>query len=96
MTTIKTTCTRCGDVQLTHEDLSLELDPSEEMGSYRFACPTCSTVQSRPANSRVVSVLLATGVGYHIVDPSPITEDEIDSFVAALETELEPVRLIAS
>ncbi len=96
MTTIKTTCIRCGDVQLTPEDLALELDPSEEMGNYRFACPTCSTVQRRPANARVVSVLLATGVGYSIIDPNPITEDEIGSFVAALETELEPVRLITT
>lgn len=96
MTTIKTTCSRCGDVQLSPEDLALELDPSEEMGNYRFACPTCQTVQRRPANARVVSVLLATGVAYYIVDPKPITEDEIAHFVAALETELEPVRLIST
>ena len=96
MTTIKTTCTRCGDVQLSPEDLELELDPSEEMGSYRFACPTCAFVQRRPANARVVSVLLATGVDYAIINTNPITESEIDSFVSALETELEPVRLIAS
>lgn len=96
MTTIKTTCSRCGDIQLSPEDLALELDPSEEAGSYRFACPTCEFVQRRPANARVVSVLLATGVTYHIVNTNPITESEIMAFVDALERELEPVRLIAS
>ena len=95
MTTIKTTCTRCGDVQLTPADLALELTPSQDEGNYRFVCPTCATVQRRPANARVVSVLLATGVNYEVINPDPITEDEIAAFAAAIAAESDPFRLLA-
>ncbi len=96
MTTIKTTCAACGDVELGPKDLALELDVIGDSGTYRFTCPSCFTIQRRPANSRVVNVLLATGVEYEIVDNSPITEQEILEFAAALQTELDPVRLLAS
>ncbi|CAN5676020.1 MAG: hypothetical protein LC739_09180 [Actinobacteria bacterium] len=95
MTTIKTTCSWCGDVQLTPSDLSLELAPSQDEGNYRFVCPTCATVQRRPANARVVSVLLATGVSYEVINPDPITEDEIAAFASALAAEPDPFRLLA-
>lgn len=95
MTTIKTTCQRCGDIHLTPGDLALELTPNSDEGNYTFTCPVCATAQSRPANARVVSVLLATGVSYQIIDDSPITEDEIERFASALETEPDPFRLLA-
>jgi predicted RNA-binding Zn-ribbon protein involved in translation (DUF1610 family) len=88
MTTIRTTCPSCGDVELTIDDVGLEMAVGAEEGSYRFECPFCGTTQRRPASRRVVSVLLATGVTYEIVaTPSPITEDEIDEFAAALNGE---------
>lgn len=96
MTTIKTTCSRCGDVELTPMDLALELDATEETGSYRFKCPDCGETERRTANARVVSVLLATGVAYEVVRAEPITESEIDAFVSALDTEIDPFRLLAN
>ena len=96
MTTIKTTCASCGDVELGPEDLSLELDPSKSSGSYRFFCPACSTLQRRPANARIVSVLLATGVAYEVLQPEPITEQEIDKFVQNLEEVDDWAKLLAS
>lgn len=95
MTTIKTTCHRCGDVHLTPGDLALELEPARDEGHYRFDCPICAETQRRPANARVVSVLMATGVAYEIIDHRPITEDEIQAFAQALETEPDPFRLLA-
>ncbi len=81
MTTIRTTCTTCGDVELTTADVGLELAAGAAEGRYRFDCPFCGTTQRRPASHRVVSVLLATGVGYDIVaTASPITEEEIETF----------------
>lgn len=96
MTTIKTTCSRCGDVELVPGDLVLELDPVEDAGVYRFTCPTCAAVERRPANPRVVSVLLATGVAYEVVRTDPITEREITAFVAALNREGDPIRLLST
>ena len=95
MTTIKTTCVRCGDIHLSPADVSLELRPDSREGDYRFRCPLCTETQRRPANSRVVSVLLATGVHFEVVNPDPITEREIQDFVVALETEPDPLRLLA-
>lgn len=88
MTTIRTTCRRCGDVELTTHDLSLELGASTGVGCYIFGCPYCGVTQRRPANERVVSILMATGVAYEVrsVD-GPITEREIESFVAALNSD---------
>ncbi len=86
MTTIRTTCTRCGDVELTTADIGLELVAHGATGSYRFECPFCGVVQRRPANERVVSILLATGVTYEVVSTAgPITEDEISVFAKALD-----------
>ena len=86
MTTIRTTCKRCGDVELTTADIGLELAATDSTGSYRFACPACGVVQRKPANHRVVSILLATGVEYEIVaTPGAITEDEIAAFARALD-----------
>lgn len=85
MTTIRTSCLFCGDVELVPTDLNLELFSSTGTGNYRFLCPHCDEEQRRPANHRVVSILLATGVTYEVVDDSPITEMEIAEFSAALE-----------
>lgn len=87
MTTIKTTCEYCGDVELLPDDLALEVDPLEDGSAYCFVCPICIRTQRRPANSRVVSILLATGVTYELIGPAPITEDEILSFSRALDGE---------
>lgn len=95
MTTIKTTCGSCGDVELTPDDLALELDADGDGGAYRFLCPTCGTTSRRPASARVVSVLLATGVVYEVIPSGPITEMEIGHFAAALDREPNPFRLLA-
>ncbi|MDH5373179.1 MAG: hypothetical protein OEX97_09570 [Acidimicrobiia bacterium] len=96
MTTIKSTCSRCGDVKLQPMDLALELDPAEDSGVYRFACPTCAQIQRRPANARVVSVLLATGVPYEVVRTDLITESEISRFAAALGQDVDFISMITS
>ncbi len=97
MTTIRTTCQDCGDVELKTADIALELTGAGDAGSYRFSCPTCQATQVRPATRRVVSILLATGVSYEItLAPAPITETEIEAFVAMLDDDDWYSRLVAS
>ena len=87
MTTIRTTCSLCGDVELIPHELALELEAVNGTGAYLFDCPSCGDTQRRPANHRVVSILLATGVTYRVLDePTPITETEIRRFSEALDT----------
>ena len=84
MTTIRTTCKHCGDVELTTRDIGLELAAEGSTGHYRFDCPYCASTQRRPANHRVVSILRATGVEYQIISEfGPIPEDEIGDFADA-------------
>ncbi len=85
MTTIKTTCSQCGDVMLSIECLRLELAPRANTGTYTFTCPLCETREVRTAGPRVVMVLLAAGVGYDVAGDSGITESEIDAFTQALD-----------
>jgi len=86
MTKIRTTCVLCGDVELVPTELSLELTALSGTGNYIFSCPECGDQQSRPANHRVVSILLATGVAYEVLeDAGPITEAEIARFSASLD-----------
>ncbi len=81
MTTIRTTCVLCGDVELIPNELSLELTAMSGTGTYIFECPECGDQQRRPANHRVVSILLATGVAYEVLEEQgPITEAEISRF----------------
>ncbi|MCZ6662183.1 MAG: hypothetical protein O6951_04575 [Actinobacteria bacterium] len=42
-----------------------------------------------------MSVLLATGVPFEVIIPNPITDREIEAFAAALESEPDPLRLLA-
>lgn len=95
MTAIKTTCPRCGDILLTPGEVALKLRPGGREGDYCFTCPGCTSERRRPADARVVNVLLATGVRLEVTNPRPITETEIDAFVAALEKETDPQRLLA-
>lgn len=86
MTTIRTSCSLCGDIELVPSDLSLRLQANTGTGEYDFLCPHCDASQSRPANHRVVSILLATGVAYEVIESeAPITEAEIREFSRSLE-----------
>ena len=90
MTTVKTTCSTCGDIELAASALALELTGSRTTGHYRFTCPYCETVRRRPANERVVAILLASGVGYEVVEDT-ISEEEIEEFVSNLDAWLEEI-----
>ena len=88
MTTIRTSCGSCGDIELTQDNLRLELSPEWTSGNYLFTCPYCDHEESRPASQRVVTILLAAGVTYQVVATvGPISTCEIDEFVAALDSE---------
>jgi len=90
VTTIKTTCSACGDVELAATELVLELTPMDATGRYSFSCPFCEANQFRPANERVVAILLAVGVSY-IVGEEAVSEVEIQGFVDSLDDWLQDI-----
>lgn len=73
MTTIKATCPSCGEVSLTPDQMALHLDQSGAgRSSYEFVCPACEEAVVKPADERIVRLLMSGGVP--VVDEEPLTE----------------------
>jgi predicted RNA-binding Zn-ribbon protein involved in translation (DUF1610 family) len=79
MTTIRTTCPRCGEVDMTPEAILLSVRDRAGEGSYRFSCPTCQNTIEKPADRKVVALLLSAGV--EMAEPAqPLLDmDGVDS-----------------
>jgi hypothetical protein len=62
MTTIKATCPGCGEIDLTADDILLRIGASRTVNTYGFACPGCGDFVQKPADDRIVRLLLSGGV----------------------------------
>ena len=62
MAMIRASCPTCGDVELTTRDVRVLLCSSTYESSYAFQCPACRVAVAKPAEPRVVDVLLASGI----------------------------------
>ncbi|MDQ3645785.1 MAG: hypothetical protein M3345_02480 [Actinomycetota bacterium] len=62
MVTIKATCSACGEVNLTADDIILRIGAAHAANSYCFSCPGCQQFVEKPADERVVRLLLSGGV----------------------------------
>jgi hypothetical protein len=62
MVIIKATCPACGEVDLTGDQVKLRIGADAEPDSYAFECPSCLQQIRKPADPRVVQLLLSGGV----------------------------------
>lgn len=62
MTTIKTSCPVCGDVELTPAQMRLVVCSRSDWSFYSFTCATCQDEIRKPADEEVVSLLVSGGV----------------------------------
>ena len=62
MATIRASCPTCGDVELTTQDVRVLVCSTTNEGSYAFRCPACRMQVSKPAEGRIVDVLVSSGV----------------------------------
>jgi len=62
VTTIRATCHTCGEVELTPDDIELRVCTHASASYYRFECPLCRTEVQKPADDRVVQLLISGGV----------------------------------
>jgi predicted RNA-binding Zn-ribbon protein involved in translation (DUF1610 family) len=92
MTTIKATCPTCGEVSLTPVDIELRVDRGEPSdSSYAFTCPSCLSQVRKPADERIVRLLVGGGVSMVEVDSSPrfdwppLTHDDLLDFHMLLQ-----------
>lgn len=89
-TVIKASCHDCGDVELAVRDLSVRVCFEGEHGSYVFRCPTCQMSVVKPAEQRIVDLLVASGVElvqwrlpaelFEAHDGDPISHDDLIDF----------------
>ena len=89
-TVIKASCHDCGDVELAVRDLSVRVCTEGEHGSYVFRCPTCQMSVVKPAEQRIVDLLVASGVEliewrlpaelFEQHDGDPISHDDLIDF----------------
>src|SRR3954454_17066667 len=60
--TSRASCPTCGDVELTTRDVTVQVCSNNNEGSYAFQCPQCLLAVSKPAESRIVDLLVSSGV----------------------------------
>jgi hypothetical protein len=62
-TIVKTTCERCGDIELTPSELELRICSTPDRSVYAFTCPSCATSVIKPAaDPRIITLLRSVGV----------------------------------
>ncbi|MEX2292487.1 MAG: hypothetical protein WD691_01765 [Acidimicrobiales bacterium] len=96
-TVIKASCQECGDVELTVGELSVRVCETATQSSYVFRCPTCQMTVSKPAEQRIIDLLVASGVElvewrlpaelFEVRDGQPITHDDLIDFHALLQSD---------
>lgn len=90
MATIRASCADCGDVELTTRDVHVRVCEADNSGSYSFRCPRCHMAVVKPAEPRIVDLLVASGVPMsmwklpaELAEPrsgAPITHDDLLDF----------------
>ena len=74
-TLVRATCPECGDVELGLEDVTVVLFAALPEGSYAFQCPECRGAIAKPAQSRVIELLLNAGARLTLCDlPAELDE----------------------
>lgn len=97
MTTIKATCPSCGEVGLTPDQVELWVSRIDVAASfYAFTCPSCLSNVRKPADERVVRLLVSGGVALlelEVPTPGPrprfehpaLTHDDLLDFHTLLQ-----------
>jgi len=94
MTTIKTTCPVCGDIDLTPSQVRLVVATRSTLSYYAFRCTTCQDEVRRHAEPSVVELLVAGGVvpepwdvpdeAFEPHEGPPLSYDDLLDFALAL------------
>lgn len=55
------TCPNCGDVEMTVNDVQVQLCVTTAQSTYSFPCPVCALIVNKQANDTVVESLTSAG-----------------------------------
>jgi hypothetical protein len=91
---IKATCPECGEVELTAAQVRLMACTNAPLSYYAFDCPACDAEVRKPADKRVVCLLVTGGVvattwdvpgeAMEAHEGEPLNHDDLLDFVLAL------------
>jgi predicted RNA-binding Zn-ribbon protein involved in translation (DUF1610 family) len=94
---VRASCPTCGDVELPGTALHARKCSTTGEGSYSFGCPECGTVVVKPADQRLLDLLVASGIPMTTWslpselaeehDGDPISYDDILAFHELLSTD---------
>jgi len=95
--TVRASCPTCGDVELTTNEVQVQVCTATGQGTYSFVCPSCRLIVNKPAERRVVELLVAAGVRQvnwdlpaELAEPKsgpPITYDDLLEFHFEMESD---------
>jgi predicted RNA-binding Zn-ribbon protein involved in translation (DUF1610 family) len=86
MTTIRTTCPRCGEVDMGPEAILLSVVQGGVEGTYKFVCPQCMDAVEKRADRKIVALLVSAGVDVDSARMASTPQAELfDDEVASLE-----------
>ena len=104
-TQIRATCPTCGGVELRSSDIRLTVCNKAGLSWYAFDCDGCEQEIRKPADGRVIALLVSGGVRAELWevpaealeahDGPPLTWDDLVDFGVALERCTDPVSTLA-
>ena len=104
--TIRASCPTCGDVELTSRDVAVRVCAADNQGSYAFRCPACTLAVSKPADPKIVDLLVSSGVRlsvwqlpaelFEVHEGAAITYDDLLEFHYAIQKNGWFERLVSS
>ncbi|HEX2031699.1 MAG TPA: hypothetical protein VHL78_09905 [Actinomycetota bacterium] len=62
MTSIRTNCPRCGEVEMEASLVLLTVEAGSGEGVYSFVCPVCEDLVQKTADHKIVELLRTAGV----------------------------------
>lgn len=75
MATIRASCPDCGDIELTTADMTVRVCSEDQRGAYTFRCPSCAMAVTKAAESRIIDLLVSSGVQLQVWRlPSELSE----------------------
>lgn len=62
MATLRSTCPHCGNVDVPSDLAHLRIEYGGRRGAYSFTCPSCASIVAKPADRKIIALLLAADV----------------------------------
>ncbi|HWH35653.1 MAG TPA: hypothetical protein VNT56_10100 [Acidimicrobiales bacterium] len=61
MARVRATCPDCGDIEVGSAEVRARVCVDDNQGSYAFRCPVCARATAKPAEARIIQLLVGAG-----------------------------------